>query len=71
MMTTFYDTTWTDVLCGRTDGPSKCQVVRVTTSRKVANLCYKLHGHVLEVASSARYLGVDISSGLSWNPHID
>ena len=30
-----------------------------------------LHGHVLEIASSAGYLGVDISSGLSWNSHID
>ena len=51
--------------------PSKCQVVRVTTSRKLINVTYTLHGQVLEVVTSAKYLGVDISSGLSWNPHID
>ena len=51
--------------------PSKCQVVRVTTSRKLINVTYTLHGQVLEVVTSAKYLGVDISNGLSWNPHID
>ena len=51
--------------------PSKCQVVEVTTSRKASNSSYILHGHVLEVVSCARYLGVDISNGLSWNSHID
>lgn len=51
--------------------PSKCQVVRVTSSRRPINTLYFLHGQVLEVVTSARYLGVDISSGLSWNSHID
>ena len=51
--------------------PSKCQVVRLTTSRKLINVTYTLHGQVLEVVTSAKYLGVDISSGLSWNHHID
>ena len=51
--------------------PSKCQVVRVTMSRKAVNFSYTLDGHVFEVVSSARYLGVDISSALSWNFHID
>ena len=51
--------------------PSKCQVVRVTTSRRLIDVTYTLHGQVLEVVTSAKYLGVDISSGLSWNPHID
>ena len=32
---------------------------------------YTLHGQILEVVTSARYLGVDIFSGLSWNSHID
>ena len=51
----------------------KCHVVRVTTSRKSVHFPFtcELHGHVLEVVTSARYLGVDISSGLSWNSHID
>ena len=33
--------------------PSKCQVMRVTTSRKAVNFSYTLHGHVLGVVSSA------------------
>ena len=37
--------------------PSKCQVVRVTTARKVINTVYTLHGRILEVVTSARYLG--------------
>ena len=51
--------------------PSKCQVVRVTTSRNPINYLYHLHGQVLEVVTSARYLKVDTSSVLSWNSHID
>ena len=51
--------------------PSKCQVVRVTTAKEVINTVYTLHGQILEVVTSARYLGVDISSGLTWNSHID
>ena len=51
--------------------PSKCQVVRVTSSRTLFNIAYTLHGQVLEVVTSAKYLGVDISNGLSWNTHID
>ena len=51
--------------------PSKCQVIRVTTSRTPFNTEYILHGQVLEVVTSARYLGVDISSNLSWNTHVD
>ena len=50
---------------------SKCQVVRVTTAKTVLNTVYNLHGQILEVVTSARYLGVDISTGLSWGSHID
>ena len=35
---------------------SECQVVRVTTSRKLINVTYTLHG--LEVVTSAKYLGL-------------
>ena len=51
--------------------PSKCQVIQVTGSRKPINANYSLHGQVLETVTCARYLGVDISSDLSWNSHID
>ena len=45
---------------------SKCQLVHVTLKTN-----YILHGHVLESIPCARYLGVDISSGLTWNSHVD
>ena len=44
---------------------SKCQVVRVTTAMKAINTVYTLHGQILEVVTSAKYIWVDISSGLS------
>ena len=49
--------------------PSKCQVIQMTGSRNPTN--YSLHGQVLETVTCARYLGIDISSDLSWNSHID
>ena len=51
--------------------PSKCQVVHVTVSRKTVKTDYVLYGQVLESVPCARYLGVDISSSLTWNSHID
>ena len=51
--------------------PFKCQVVRVTTASNFINTVYTIQGQVLEVVTSAKYLGDDISSGLSWNSHID
>ena len=46
-------------------------MVRVTTAKEVIKSVYTLHGQVLEVVTSARYFGVDKSSGLTWNSHID
>ena len=53
--------------------PSKCQVVQVTgsKSKKPINSEYILYGQVLETVTCARYIGVDVSSTLSWNSHID
>ena len=50
--------------------PGKCQVIHVTRSRSPLPTSYILHGQTLEVVSSAKYLGVDIASDLSWKPHI-
>ena len=36
--------------------PSKCQVVRMTTARDIINTVYILHGQVLKVVTSAKYL---------------
>ena len=51
--------------------PSKCQVVQVTGYRKPINAAYRLHGVILETVTCVRYLGVYISSKLSWGSHID
>ena len=53
--------------------PSKCQVIQVTgsRSRKPVSANYCLHGQILETVTCAKYLGVDISSDLSWRSHID
>ena len=53
--------------------PSKCQVVHVTgsKSKRPIKTDYILHGQVLESVTCAKYLGVDISSDLTWNSHVD
>ena len=51
--------------------PSKCQVVQVAGYKKPINAAYRLHGVILETVTCARYLGVDISSNLSWGSHIE
>ena len=37
---------------------SKCQGIRVTTAMDTINTVYILHGQVLEVVASAKYLGL-------------
>lgn len=51
--------------------PSKCEVVHITRSKNSKPTRYVLHGQTLHTTENARYLGVDISSNLSWNNHID
>ena len=51
--------------------PSKCQVVHVTGSKKTVKIDYILRGKDLESVLCAKYLRVDISSGLIWSSHID
>ena len=52
---------------------SKCQVEHVTGSKSKRSIKtdYILHGQVLESVTCAKYLGVDISSDLTWNSHVD
>ena len=51
--------------------PSKCNVMNITRSRNPYNSKYTLHGQVLETVTDAKYLGLTISSDLSWNKHIN
>ncbi len=53
--------------------PSKCTVIRVTSGKTNPELDfqYQLHGHTLEIEDASKYLGVTISSNLSWDKHVD
>ena len=50
---------------------SKCQVLCITNKRKPVISEYTVHGQVLEVVPSAKYLGVHLDSHLNFNSHID
>ena len=50
---------------------SKCQVVQVTNKRNPFPAKYTIHGQVLETVNSAKYLGVQLDSKLSFNNHVD
>ena len=50
--------------------PQKCQLLKVTKKHFPSNYDYSIHGVSIESVKSAKYLGVTISSDLSWSPHI-
>ena len=50
--------------------PEKCNVLTVSRKRNIIKRDYILHGHQQEQVTSAKYLGVTISSDLRWNVHI-
>ena len=51
--------------------PSKCQVLHISRSRRPIKHSYTMQGQVLDSIDHARYLGVDISSDLNFNLHIN
>lgn len=51
--------------------PSKCTVINITRSKHPHKTNYALHGQTLATVSDAKYLGVCITSDLSWNKHIN
>ena len=46
--------------------PAKCQVLTVSRERNSIHYEYKLHGHILEHVTSAKYLGVTFTSDMRW-----
>ena len=51
--------------------PDKCTVLTITQKKTPFKHDYKLHNHILEPVTSAKYLGVTLQSNLKWNTHID
>ena len=52
--------------------PSKCSVILIMPNeqRKVLTSSYLLHRQTLETTSASKYLGITISSDLSWSTHV-
>ena len=49
--------------------PQKCEVLSITKNRTIQHHTYKLHGQELQQVNRAKYLGVTITSDMSWNTH--
>ena len=50
--------------------PSKCVVIHVTRAKTPVPSEYLLHGQILESVGGSKYLGVENSSNLTFNNHI-
>ena len=48
----------------------KCNIMRVSRSRKSLQHFYSLGNEVLQEVSDAKYLGIQIDNKLDWNKHI-
>ena len=51
--------------------PQKCQLLRITRKPSPIIALYNIHGHVLEVADKAKYLGVTLHKHCAWSKHIN
>ena len=49
----------------------KCHIMHISKGRKTVMTSYTLHNLPLSVVKQATYLGVELSSDISWTPHIN
>jgi hypothetical protein len=61
---------WEDKWC-MSFNASKCNVITITRKRKKLHHPYILHNQPLEYTNSATYLGIELSSDLTWKKQID
>ena len=50
--------------------PEKCNVLTISRKKQPIMTSYTLHGQQLEHVTTAKYLGVSITSDMNWNQHI-
>ena len=50
---------------------SKCQVLHITRARAPIKTLYTMHNQTLDSVSVARYLGVELSTNMNFNTHIN
>jgi myo-inositol-hexaphosphate 3-phosphohydrolase len=50
--------------------PEKCNVLTISRKKQPIRNSYTLHGQQLEHVTTAKYLGVSITSDMKWNQHI-
>ena len=51
--------------------PQKCNSLIISKSRTLFKHNYTLKGHILESVETAKYLGITLSTNMSWEPHIN
>ena len=51
--------------------PQKSQLLRITRKPSPIIALYNIHGHVLEMADTATYLGVALQEHCAWSKHIN
>jgi myo-inositol-hexaphosphate 3-phosphohydrolase len=50
--------------------PEKCNILTISRKKQPIMTSYTLHGQQLEHETTAKYLGVSITSDMKWNQHI-
>ena len=51
--------------------PHKCFIMHISNKCNTVNTKYTINGFLLNRVSGDKYLGVSISSKMSWDDHID